>query len=149
MFVSARVNGVLAVSRAFGDIQFKSLDHLVEVNNPTSAPTRRFDEISKAVKVESESLVTAEPDVRSEVITPKTEFAIIASDGIWDVISPAAAVKFVRSRLMVHKDLQKVAKELTEEALINQSVDNITVVILTFHTSFTSIHENGTTGNIL
>lgn len=92
-------------------------------------------------QVEGESLITAQPDVRSEVITPKTEFAVIASDGLWDVMAPQVVIRFVRDRLLKHKDLQKVAKELTKEALNNHSVDNVTVVLVTFHSSFSSIQS--------
>jgi serine/threonine protein phosphatase PrpC len=78
-------------------------------------------------------LVISRPEVHSELITPKTEFAVVATDGLWDVMSAQAAVSFVRSRLNEHRDLEVAARELTREALRRGSVDNVTALIMTFH----------------
>ena len=98
-----RVNGNLALSRAIGD--------------RSERPA-----------------VTADPEISMLSLQPEMdEFIILATDGLWDVMSSADAVKFV------HKLLQKVenAKErkvivgkLVEEALRRGSYDNITVVIV-------------------
>jgi serine/threonine protein phosphatase PrpC len=145
---------VIAISRAFGDMQFKSLGSNLHDNNDSSnkkqsteqlwpqiTPTNRQDILAMIQQMESESLITAQPDIRSEIITPKTEFAVIASDGLWDVMAPQVVIRFVRDRLLKHKDVQKVCKELTKEALNNHSVDNISVVVVTFHSSFSSIQQ--------
>jgi len=105
-------NGVLAVSRAFGDTQFK------------------YAESSSAYGT---GPVCCEPDVTSEVITPMTEFAIIASDGLFDVLSQQETVNFVRKRIAKKVDLSVIARELTEEAIKEGSIDNVTVLILSFH----------------
>ncbi len=102
------MNGVLAISRAFGDIAFKT----------------------KGVQ---DSPVISTPDVVSQVITPMTEFGIIASDGLWDVMSPQLAVNFVRKLLNKNNDLTIAAKELTAEAIALGSVDNVTVLVISFH----------------
>ena len=72
------------------------------------------------------------PDSNSEVITPMTEFAIIASDGLWDVMNPQLAVNFVRKMLSKQNDLQAASRELANEALARGSVDNVTVIIITW-----------------
>ena len=104
------MNGILAVSRAFGDTQFKGAD-----GNTKTGP------------------VVATPDISAEVITPMTEFAIVASDGLWDVLSPQSAVNCVRKKLAKKSDLQGAAQELVQEALNKGSVDNVTVLIMSFH----------------
>jgi serine/threonine protein phosphatase PrpC len=140
------VNGVLAVSRSFGDFQFKSFDSgdvdLLSPNEKSfSVNSNRVEVLERSRKIQSQSLVIAEPEIRSELITPKTEFAIIATDGLWDVIAPQQAITFVRSRMSKSKDLQKVLRELVNEALhARNSQDNITVILVTFHSSFTSLH---------
>jgi serine/threonine protein phosphatase PrpC len=96
--VNHRVDGVLAISRAFGDIALKG--------NP-KAP----------------GPVIAIPDIVAEVITPMTEFGIIASDGLWDVMEPQLSVNY----------LQEAAAELAREALARGSLDNVTILILSFH----------------
>jgi serine/threonine protein phosphatase PrpC len=140
------VNGVLAVSRSFGDFQFKSFDSddddLLSSNGKSSSVNRnRTVLLERSRKIQSQSLVIAEPEIRSEHITPKTEFAIIATDGLWDVIAPQQAVTFVRNRLSKSKDLHKILKDLVNEALQERnSQDNITIILITFHSSFTSLH---------
>lgn len=111
-----RVNGVLAISRAFGDTQFKC--------SPFS---------DTSIASSQPSLVIAEPEVHVELITPKTEFAILATDGLWDVMIPQFAVTFLRSRLLMHGDLQRATKELLGEALNRGTIDNVTVIVLTFN----------------
>jgi serine/threonine protein phosphatase PrpC len=101
--INNRVNGVLAVSRAFGDTQFKTLS---DAASSTSGPAKVLP-LHKQVQG---SLLTAIPDIYSEVITPKTEFALIACDGLWDIMSPQIAVKYVRQRLFTEKDVGKVAR---------------------------------------
>jgi len=107
--VNNRLNGLLAVSRSFGDIPFK------ERGLPRSkAP------------------LIATPEIISEVITPMTEFAIIATDGLWDIISPQEAVNFIRKNLLKKQDLQEAARSLCKEALSKGSVDNVTVLVVSF-----------------
>jgi serine/threonine protein phosphatase PrpC len=107
--VNNRLNGLLAVSRSFGDIPFK------ERGLPRS-------------KVP----LIATPEIISEVITPMTEFAIIATDGLWDIISPQEAVNFIRKNLLKKQDLQEAARSLCKEALSKGSVDNVTVLVVSF-----------------
>ncbi|RYG64066.1 protein serine/threonine phosphatase 2C family protein [archaeon] len=113
--INSRVNGVLAVSRAMGDVQFKA--PIPASKNMTDWP---------------ESLVSAVPDVKHEVITPMSEFLVLATDGVWDVMQPQDAVDLVRQAIIRYKDIQRAAKELAREALHRGSVDNVSVIILVF-----------------
>ncbi|KAL7087632.1 hypothetical protein ACP275_13G079200 [Erythranthe tilingii] len=92
-----RVDGQLAVARAFGDKSLK--EHL-----------------------------SSEPDVVVEVIDDETEFIILASDGIWKVMSNQEAVNCIRDI----KDAKKAAKHLNEEALARKSTDDISSVVVRF-----------------
>lgn len=112
-----RVNGLLAISRAFGDTQFKPEK---DDSNSTRSP---------------DGLVISTPEVFCEVITPMTEFAVMATDGLWDVMSPQMAVAYVRNMLHKHRDLEEAARGLTKEAIARGSVDNVTVLIMSFHYS--------------
>ncbi|KAH7445215.1 hypothetical protein KP509_02G112900 [Ceratopteris richardii] len=93
-----RVGGVLAVSRAFGDRQWKKY-------------------------------VVADPELREETINDEVEFLVLASDGLWDVVSNEEAVSMVQSI----PNAQDAARKLTEEALKNGSADNITCIVIRFH----------------
>ncbi|KAL1547887.1 protein-serine/threonine phosphatase [Salvia divinorum] len=92
-----RVNGQLAVARAFGDENLKA--HL-----------------------------SSEPDVRDIRIDSTTQFVILASDGLWKVMSNQEAVDVVKNI----KDPQAAAKRLTTEALTRKSKDDISCIVIRF-----------------
>lgn len=81
-----RVDGQLAVARAFGDRSLKK--HL-----------------------------SSEPYVVDETINENTEFLILASDGLWKVMSNQEAVDEIKDC----KDAQAAAKHLTEQAVNRKS----------------------------
>nr|KAJ0206906.1 hypothetical protein LSAT_V11C500275170 [Lactuca sativa] len=92
-----RVDGRLAVARAFGDKSLK--EHL-----------------------------SSEPDVFMEMIDDDTEFIILASDGVWKVMTNQEAVDCI----MNVKDARAAAKQLTEEALTRKSTDDISCIVVRF-----------------
>lgn len=92
-----RVDGQLAVARAFGDKSLKK--HL-----------------------------SSEPDVSVEDITEDTDYLILASDGIWKVLSNQEAVDSIKNT----KCPQTAAKQLTEAALTRKSTDDISCVVVKF-----------------
>ncbi|XP_019453708.1 PREDICTED: probable protein phosphatase 2C 58 [Lupinus angustifolius] len=92
-----RVDGQLAVARAFGDKSLKM--HL-----------------------------SSEPDVFEVEIDQHTEFLILASDGIWKVMSNQEAVDSIRQI----KDAQAAAKHLIEDAISKKSKDDISCIVVKF-----------------
>ncbi|GKV15966.1 hypothetical protein SLEP1_g26687 [Rubroshorea leprosula] len=93
----SRVDGQLAVARAFGDKSLK--EHL-----------------------------SSEPDVTVEMIDDDTQFIILASDGLWKVMSNQEATDAIQNI----KDARSAAKHLTEEALNRKSSDDISIVVVRF-----------------
>ncbi len=98
-----RVNGMLAVSRAFGDFEFKK------------------------------SGVIAEPEFKQCEITKNSDFMIVACDGLYDVLTNEQIVHFCYTKLLETRDAQLTVKELVKLALGKQSQDNITVLMILFH----------------
>ncbi|KAK1263819.1 putative protein phosphatase 2C 41 [Acorus gramineus] len=94
-----RVNGQLAVSRAFGDKSLKS--HL-----------------------------SSDPDIRYMETNYDAELLILASDGLWKVMSNQEAVDLARKI----KDPLAAAKELIAEALNRDSKDDISCIVVQFKT---------------
>lgn len=92
-----RVDGQLAVARAFGDKSLKR--HL-----------------------------SSEPDVAVLEIDNDSEFIILASDGLWKVMSNQEAVDSVKNI----KDPQVAAKHLSEEARTRKSRDDISCIVVRF-----------------
>lgn len=98
-----RVNGVLAVSRSLGDAYMKDL-------------------------------VIGVPFTTATEITQNDEFMILACDGVWDVVSDAIACKTV-SQVLLDSDnnTQLAAQKLCQLAIDNCSTDNVTVMVVRFH----------------
>lgn len=96
-----RVAGILAVSRAFGDRPLKTYI----VANPYTTVI--------------------------EELTEAHEYLILASDGVWDVITNEEAVQIVRQQ----GEPQKAASLLTTVASNRGSTDNISCIVIRFNFS--------------
>lgn len=94
-----RINGALAVSRALGDFEYK-LD------------------LSRDPKAQ---LVSPEPEVYFQSRSEDDEFVVLACDGVWDVMSNSEVGAFIRSRLQVTDDLEKICCELLDTCLAKVS----------------------------
>lgn len=93
-----RVSGDLAMSRSFGDLRLKH----------------------------PKKLVVAAPEVRIMELNPSDEFIILASDGLWDVISDQKACDIARKCATP----QEASKKLVESALQLGTQDNTTAVVV-------------------
>ncbi|KAH9604171.1 hypothetical protein KSS87_004587 [Heliosperma pusillum] len=71
--------------------------------------------------------VTAEPEIQEQEISG-VDFIIIASDGLWNVISNKDAVSIVQDI----KDSEQASRKLTAEAFARGSADNITCLVVRF-----------------
>ncbi|XP_059635247.1 probable protein phosphatase 2C 27 isoform X2 [Cornus florida] len=105
------LNGQLGVTRALGDWHIKGLKETGERSGPLSAV----------------------PELKLITLTKEDEFLIIGSDGIWDAFRSQNAVDFARRKLQEHNDVKLCCKELVEEALKRGAIDNLTVVMVCFH----------------
>ncbi|KAJ3698707.1 hypothetical protein LUZ61_002412 [Rhynchospora tenuis] len=72
--------------------------------------------------------VVAEPEIKEEKVDNSLEFLILASDGLWDVVSNEEAVAMVRPI----EEPQQAAQRLLQEASQRGSADNTTVVVVRF-----------------
>lgn len=82
--------------------------------------------------------VAATPEVSSVTLGPIDEFIILASDGLWDVVSPKLAVELVQKTVRVP---DMAAKRLALKAIELGSDDNISVIVcfLSSVSSFSSV----------
>ncbi|KAG5496230.1 hypothetical protein JKF63_02531 [Porcisia hertigi] len=113
--LNRRVNGMLALSRAIGDFMFKNNTQISwEMQAVTSAPEVRVTKLNR----------------------DKDEFAVLACDGIWDIMSSKQVVDFVRPRIQGRMPLGKICEELMDACLSPQpfrlGCDNMSVVIIKF-----------------
>jgi serine/threonine protein phosphatase PrpC len=116
-----RVNGMLAISRAFGDHQLKT-------------PALPNDVVSNV------------PDITSTELTDQDMFVIVACDGLWDVVEDQESVNLVlegirelmallpntgQDSLTHRRSMAEVlARMLVEEALARGTSDNVTCLMI-------------------
>ena len=107
-----RLNGVLAVARAFGDIEYKLWK--------ARAWKKSF----------AADLVTCEPATLHVPLTRDDEFVVVASDGLWDVIGFAEVAARVRAWRAEKGVVDGAADALASEAIARGNKDNTTVCIV-------------------
>jgi len=113
-----RVNGNLNLSRAIGDLKYKG-----------NSTIEKKDQI-----------ITAEPDITRWTLSPDDEFAVLACDGVWDVMSNQEVADFVRGRIAAGgRTLQHIASQLLDNCLavdpkLTRGIggDNMTAIIVQF-----------------
>nr|SVE74103.1 EOG090X03VW [Daphnia barbata] len=116
-----RVNGSLAVSRALGDFEYKS----VEGRGPT------------------EQLVSPAPEIYVETRKPEEDqFLVLACDGIWDVMTNEDLCQFIRHQLTITDELSKVCSAVVDHCLFKGSRDNMSIVLITFPAAPKPVKEN-------
>ena len=93
---NGRICGDISVSRAFGDMRFKTKkNEMLEKGVEEGRWTQKF--ISR-VQFNGD-LVIASPDIFQVAIGSDAEFIMLASDGLWDYMKSSDAVNFVRDQL--------------------------------------------------
>jgi serine/threonine protein phosphatase PrpC len=118
---NVRVNGMLAISRAFGDHQMK-------------APALPNDVVSNV------------PDITSTELTDQDMFVIVACDGLWDVVEDQESVNLVLEGIRELMTLlpsteeansthrrsmgEVLARMLVEEALARGTSDNVSCIMI-------------------
>ena len=107
-----RLNGVLAVARAFGDIEYKLWK--------ARAWKKSF----------AADLVTCEPATLRVPLNRDDEFVVVASDGLWDVIGFAEVAARVRAWRAEKGGVDGAADALASEAIARGNKDNTTVCIV-------------------
>ncbi|KXS18361.1 protein serine/threonine phosphatase 2C, partial [Gonapodya prolifera JEL478] len=120
--IEGRVQGRLATARAFGDFDFKR---------------------NRNLPLE-EQAVTAKPEVLRKQLKDDDEFIVIASDGVWDVLTNDSVVTFVRSRIAAGIPLPQISEEMLDYCLAARpsradvavsgigGTDNMTCIMVAF-----------------
>lgn len=90
--MDGRVNGGLNLSRAIGDHAYKMKKDL---------PAH-------------EQMISAQPDIKKITITDEDEFMILACDGIWNSLTSAEVVEFIKKRITEGTDkISKICEEVS------------------------------------
>ena len=114
-----RVWGVLAVSRAFGDADFKIGSDMLDEFEITA------------------SLVIADPEFQIIELGESDDFVILACDGLWDVMENDRAVQWVQEQINKQEeehsfaDLDQIARLMTKVSIEQlNSRDNVSIMIV-------------------
>lgn len=129
-----RVGGVLALSRALGDFQFKR--GVYYSNNKHSGLKVK----QSAGIPPQEAQVTVEPDVLMHKIDyNRDEFLVLGCDGIWDIYSNKQLVQFVKYHLTLGVSLDGIVAKILDHGIAQANsntgvgFDNMTVIIVIFN----------------
>lgn len=98
IIIDERVGGSLAVSRAFGDYALKSEG------------------------------VTAMPYVRKHFLRPYDKYLVIATDGVWDVLSDQVAIDHCKE----DKNTDEIVRAIVKDSMDTGSRDNICAIVIKF-----------------
>ncbi|XP_030463730.2 protein kinase and PP2C-like domain-containing protein [Syzygium oleosum] len=71
--------------------------------------------------------VTAEPEITETVLSVEDEYLVMASDGLWDILTSEEVISIIKDTV---KEPSMCSKRLATEAAARGSKDNITVIII-------------------
>ncbi|KAA0167526.1 hypothetical protein FNF31_00964 [Cafeteria roenbergensis] len=125
-----RLCGVIAVSRAFGDIEHKRLKTEcwgIDFTGDTLISEPEFQSCRVSLPaVAPGGAAGRRPSGAGD------EFIIVACDGVWDVMTSQQAVNFVRRRIAAHGDAGRAVFDLIQKALDLNTIDNCTACLVLF-----------------
>lgn len=124
----SRVNGYLAVSRAFGDF---TDDYALKEKNG------KYTGIKSPVSPEPDiyfyTFITGTSDISSLYI-------IIACDGLWDVMSSSEVLKFMEGYIGENKYIN-LPNDLANESIWKNSTDNVSIIFSEIFSSKISFND--------
>jgi len=141
--------GVLSCSRAFGDREMKHYDdfqnsdlkkefeagkRLLAANSARKAFARPLPTISRRKqsipKSNMQFLVSRTPDIDVFNLDENDALLVIASDGLWDVLTATRCMELVNEAYDKRHSLEDVCETLVRAAQIAKSSDDITVMVI-------------------
>lgn len=108
-----RVNGVLSVSRAFGD---QKLTKWVRTLHFFYLYERLMKKVSSEIEFQEEAAEVG-------------DFLIICCDGLLETFTNEACVQYISERRSQTPDLNALAKQIAQESITSGSDDNVTVML--------------------
>ncbi|TKY74073.1 phosphatase 2C 57 [Spatholobus suberectus] len=123
---NGRICGDIAVSRAFGDMRFKTKKN--EMLQKGVQEGRWSAKFISRVQLNND-LIVACPDIYQVALGSDAEFVVLASDGLWDYMTSSEAVSLVRDQLRKHGNIQLACEVLAQAALDRRTQDNVSIII--------------------
>lgn len=136
-----RVNAILALSRAFGDFNFK-------LHNNNNSGRFNLSKNNKKISLTppEEFQVTVEPDIIIQKLNNlNDEFLVIACDGIWDCYKSNDLIDLIRHQLSLGKKLTEINEIILDNCIgmantvTGIGFDNMTIIIVALHSQLNSL----------
>ncbi|CAG9460928.1 unnamed protein product [Pedinophyceae sp. YPF-701] len=123
-----RVFGVVGVSRAFGDWEWK-IDGLERTLKEGVESGMYLADFIESVEIKESPIITR-PDVAKLDLDEDDEVLVVATDGLWDVMTSAQVVSMARLEFSRGRTAQEVADMLVQKAIERKSQDNVGAVVV-------------------
>lgn len=122
---NGRLFGELVPLRAFGDVRYKwaktDLKHLLNTKQIPNHVMSVYGDSLIPLKYRTPPYLDAEPEVVHHHLTPKDKFLVLASDGLWECLSPDKVIQLVAGHLDGQQVLVNYAP--AEDATLKQVND--------------------------
>lgn len=132
-----RVNASLALSRAFGDFNFKKKKVYIKENSSKVPSHFGLKEIWLPSE---ETQVTVEPEIiELKLDYERDEFLVLGCDGIWDSFRNSTLIQLIRHKISIGVKLDKICEDVIDKILqtidSNTGVgfDNMTILVVAIH----------------
>jgi serine/threonine protein phosphatase PrpC len=123
--IGGRVCGILAVSRAFGDYEFKGgrFDLLEDLSEE---PMAKKATLAEPPVVPTPDVMEIARDVEND------EWLVIASDGLWDTVNSTQCATFIKQEMKKNPRVSadELADALVKRAIRFRTQDNVAVVVV-------------------
>lgn len=98
-----RLFGDLMPFRSFGDVRYKwsktDLKHLLNTKQVPNSLISIYGDMLIPRNYRTPPYLDAEPEVKIHRLTPKDKFLVLATDGLWDCLSPDKVVQLVAGHM--------------------------------------------------
>ncbi|EOD17584.1 hypothetical protein EMIHUDRAFT_458959 [Emiliania huxleyi CCMP1516] len=74
--------------------------------------------------------LSSHPELASREVRPEDEFVLLGTDGLWETVDTAEAVRLARDELRTYADASMASEKLVETALKRHADDNVTAVVV-------------------
>ena len=108
-----RAGGEIVKEKLSGKLYIKMID---DDSGLPQQPSRAFGDYFKKYqnKKPSEQIITSEPDIYVRERSEKDEFLVLASDGLWDIISNEEVKEEIQKKLYAHRNLVLINSGLVD-----------------------------------
>lgn len=121
-FQAGKVNNLIRVTRAIGDLELKGHKHI-------AFPNRNMPE----------DIIISTPDLSVHQLTSRDNFLILATVKVWDHLSNFSAVSIVTEAMRRKESSRVCAKKLADAAIAGGAQGKVTVIVILF----TDVHVRG------